>query len=58
MKKGWEIAYGSMWFETALAVIAGLYFTHSIHCLWFMLIPTIMRFRSISDDKTNDKGEE
>ena len=56
MKKGWEIAYSSMWFATALAVIAGLYFTHSIHCLWFMLIPTIMRFRSTSDDKTNDKG--
>lgn len=58
MNKGFFIAYSSMWFATALAVIAGLYYTHSIHCLWFMLIPTIIRLRSISDDKTNDKGEE
>lgn len=36
------IAYGMMWLSMAIAVSVGIYYTHSIHCLWFMLIPTLM----------------
>ena len=43
----------SVWISTAAAVIAGLYFTHSIHCLWFMLIPVFIRFRE-KENKEND----
>ena len=53
--KTWVIAFSSMWFATAFAVVAGLYFTHSIHCLWFMLIPTVVSFKSSS---SNNKEEE
>lgn len=56
MKSGWFIAFSSMWFATAMAVTAGLYFTHSIHCLWFMLIPTLISFRTKSGNK-EDKDD-
>lgn len=45
MNKWVWIGYGMMWLSVALAVSVGIYFTHSIHCLWFLLIPSCMSFR-------------
>ena len=58
MKTGWHIAFSSMWFATALAVGVGLYYTHSIHCLWFMLIPSFVSFSSTSGSKEKKENQD
>lgn len=40
----------AIWFSTALAVGAGLYFTHDMRCLWFMIIPAFMSIRTKKED--------
>lgn len=46
------IGYGLMWLSVALAVCVGLYYTHNIHCLWFLFVPTLISFRI--EDKNKD----
>lgn len=41
-------AYAMAWLSTALAAIAGMYFTHSAWCLWALLLPACI---SIKTDK-------
>lgn len=41
----------SMWFATALAVIAGIFITKSASCLWAMFIPALCDVK-MSDSKT------
>lgn len=48
------IAYGMMWLSVAIAVSVGIYYTHSIHCLWFMLIPTLVRFHAEPDGESEE----
>jgi len=50
------IAYGMMWLSMAIAVSVGIYYTHSIHCLWFMLIPTLMGVHTDSKSKAGSEG--
>lgn len=45
MKSIW-FACGMMWFSVGLAIAVGIYFTHSIHCLWFLIIPMMQEFSS------------
>jgi len=40
------LAIAAIWTACAMAIIAGLYFTRSIHCLWFMLIPALINVRT------------
>ena len=35
------LAFASMWISTAIAIIAGLYFTKSADCLWAFVIPML-----------------
>ena len=51
MNKNAYFAYSIIWLSTAMAVSVGIYFTHSVHCLWFMLIPTLIRFREHGGEK-------
>ena len=46
----WKVVL-AIWGSTALAIGITLYYTHDIRCLWFLLIPACMSYRS------NDKAE-
>lgn len=48
------IAYALVWLSVALAVVAGLYFTKDIRCLWFLVLPL---FISVSSKSTDDEKE-
>ena len=47
----------AVWGSTAVAIGIALYYTHNIRCLWFLLIPACMSFKSRSDDKP-ESGKE
>ena len=49
----WKIIL-AVWGSTAIAIAVAIYFTHDMRCLWFLLIPAFMRFRS--DDKAESEG--
>lgn len=46
------IVYGFIWFSVSMAIICALYITHDIKCLWFLLIPALIRI------KTGEDGDE
>lgn len=52
------LAIGSAWLATAFAVAVGIYYTHSIHCLWFMIIPLCLRIKSVEKTQSNNKEKE
>lgn len=54
MNKWPWVAYGMMWIATAAAVIAGIYYTKSIHCLWFLLIPAGKRIMYENKEENED----
>lgn len=39
-------AYAMAWLSTAMACIAGIYFTHSPWCLWVFLLPACIKITS------------
>lgn len=39
-------AIAVVWVATAAAVVAGLYYTNDPRCLWALLVPTCISFRS------------
>lgn len=41
----WKIAL-AVWGSSAAAIVIALYYTHDIRCLWFLLIPACMSYRS------------
>ena len=45
----------AIWGSTAIAIGIGLYYTHDIRCLWFLLVPTCMRYRSNDKEESEDK---
>jgi len=46
----WKIVL-AIWLSSAIAIGIGIYYTHDIRCLWFLLVPACMSYRS------NDKKE-
>lgn len=46
------IMYGLVWVSVSIPISIAIYFTHNINCLWFFIIPALIRV------KTNDKGDE
>lgn len=47
-------AYAMVWLSTALAAIAGMYFTHSAWCLWALILPACISIKkSGKDDKVD-----
>lgn len=39
----------AVWGSTAVAIGVTAYFTHDIRCLWFLLIPAFMSFKTGND---------
>ena len=37
------LAVAAVWLSVSLAVIAGIYFTRDMRCLWFLLIAACVR---------------
>jgi len=35
----------AVWLSSALAIGMGLYITHDMRCLWFLLIPALVRIK-------------
>ena len=58
MNKYVWIAYGMMWLSVALAISVGIYFTQNIHCLWFFLIPMMMKVKSGSGNEAESEDKE
>lgn len=52
--KEYALTVWAVWLSSALAISAGLYFTHDIKCLWFLLIPACVR---VSMQKDKDEAE-
>ena len=48
------IAHGIMWISTAMAAIAGRYFTHSAWCLWVFVFPICVSFSRKNDQDSAD----
>ena len=46
------IAYGCAWISVSLAVSVGVYYTHNIHCLWFLLVPLFISIKT-REEKDN-----
>ena len=40
------IIYGFIWFIVGLVIIYGLSVTHDIKCLWFFIIPALIRIKT------------
>lgn len=47
-------AYGLVWFSTALAACAGMYFTHSAWCLWVFIFPACVKITQGKKEKEHD----
>lgn len=45
----------AVWFSSAIAIAIALYYTHDMRCLWFLLIPACMSFRSNDKAESEDK---
>ena len=52
--KEYALTVWAVWLSSALAISAGLYFTHDIKCLWFLLIPACVK---VSMHKVKDEAE-
>lgn len=54
MNKLFWIGYGLMWLSVSIAVSIGIYYTHSIKCLFFLIIPALMHFH-VDEDKEDEE---
>lgn len=50
------IGYGMAWLSTAIAIVAALYYTHSINCLWFLVIPLLISL-SHKEENIEDQSD-
>ena len=46
----------AVWGSTALAIVAALYFTNDMRCLWFLLVPIFLGFHT--EDNKENKDED
>lgn len=49
------LAYAIMWISTAVASIAGMYFTHSAWCLLVFIVPACIKFQCEESDEEKDE---
>ena len=49
----WKITL-AIWGSSAIVIGIGLYYTHDIKCLWFLLIPACMRING-NEKESEDK---
>ena len=52
----WKVML-AIWGSTAIAIGIALYYTHDMRCLWFLLIPSCMSYRS-NDRVESEVGNE
>lgn len=54
------LAYAMAWISTSVAVIAGIYFTHSAWCLWAFILPACVELthKSKDDEESEEKENE
>ena len=59
MKKNnnWKV-YVTMWIAVAIAVMAGIYLTHSAWCLWGFLLPVAYGSPDKSAKDDNEENQE
>lgn len=50
MNKLFWIGYGLMWLSVGISISIGIYYTHDIKCLWFFIIPALIRFKTGEDE--------
>lgn len=43
MKHNVALITAAIWGSSAIAISVGLYYTHDIKCLWFLIIPSLMQ---------------
>ena len=55
--KSMWFAYATMWVATAIAVIVGMIITKSPWCLWALLIPTGIEFKSSNTSESDDEED-
>lgn len=48
----------AVWISTTLLIGVVIYCTQDMRCLWFLLIPALMRFRGENTEKYNGKEED
>ena len=56
MKSIW-FAYAMMWVAVSVAISIGLYFTRNIHCLWFLIVPSLVSVKLDSKNKDSKDSE-
>lgn len=52
INKSFVFATAVVWFSVALAVCVGLYFTREVRCLFFMLIPLLVRIHTKEEENS------
>lgn len=45
-----------IWVSVASAVIAGLYYTHDIKCLWFLIVPLFTRVKVKTEEERDGES--
>ena len=53
-KQMWKII-ASIWITTGIAICIALYYTHDIRCLWFLLIPALIRIHAEDPESESDE---
>lgn len=43
-----------IWISVAAAIIAGLYYTHDIKCLWFLIVPLFTKVKVKTEENKED----
>ncbi len=56
MNKLFWLGYGLMWLSVSIAISIAIYFTHDIKCLWFFMIPALIKIKTgRSETESEDK---
>lgn len=51
-------AYVMAWISTSVAVIAGMYFTHSAWCLWAFILPACIELIHDGEEGSEEPEDE
>lgn len=49
MNKLVMIGYVLIWVSVSISISIGIYFTHDLKCLWFLIIPALIRIKTEED---------
>jgi hypothetical protein len=52
----WKVVL-AVWLSSAIAIGIAVYVTHDMRCLWFLLIPAFMRFRTNDHAESEDNND-